>query len=328
MRVPDEIRDCVCFLETWRESRTGRGTAFLVGLEDDRLQGFIFSYVVTARHCLYDLIGKADEIRLRFNGQSGGIGVVKTSGNDWLEHPNSDVAVLPFLPDQKQFQYKVYPLVSCASEDVVEDKLIGAGDDVFLTGMLVFHPGQTRIMPIVRLGNIAAMPDEPVRLQLGKHQDAAKVSDRVALLETRSIGGLSGSPVFVHLPFWRDIERAGMQLVSTGSQRGSSGGQHYLLGVMHGFYPVGENDPDGISGQELNTGIGVVARIDRVLDLINGPEETKKRNKAIDRHLDKQMPTPTAAEGDHCELQKFEERAGKLMAVPEEAEEHDPSPSE
>jgi hypothetical protein len=32
---------------------------------------------------------------------------------------------------------------------------------------------------------------------------------------------------------------------------------------MHGFYPTGKDDPDGAS-ENLNTGIAIVARINRV----------------------------------------------------------------
>jgi hypothetical protein len=93
------------------------------------------------------------------------------------------------------------------------------------------------------------------------------------LVEARSIGGLSGSPVFVHLSILRDPEE-GKILVGTGARAGS-GGTFRLLGVMHGFYPVGRNDPDRVSGgdENLNTGIAVVALAGRVLDLVNREDQ-------------------------------------------------------
>jgi hypothetical protein len=50
--------------------------------------------------------------------------------------------------------------------------------------------GTTCLLPILRVGNIAALPAEPVHLETGR--------DNAALVEILSIGGLSGSPaVFI-----------------------------------------------------------------------------------------------------------------------------------
>jgi hypothetical protein len=45
---------------------------------------------------------------------------------------------------------------------------------------------------------------------------------------------------------------------------------------MHGVYPTGPDDSDGM-GENLNTGIEVVTRIDRVLDLVNSPGQVAMR---------------------------------------------------
>src|ERR1700684_2086093 len=202
MRIPDELRDCVCFVHTIRNGQvSGMSTAFFVSLEIG-MDDLVAVYAVTARHCLFDEDGTPDEVRLILNTRSGGIDYVKTTPQDWaLRHPTADVAILPFHPDRSHFQYKVYPLKSAATKAVIEEKKVGSGDDVFVTGLLVHHPGESRIMPIVRLGCIAALPDDPVELTIGKYPGAEETEDVVGLLEVRSIGGLSGSPVFLHLPF-------------------------------------------------------------------------------------------------------------------------------
>jgi hypothetical protein len=66
---------------------------------------------------------------------------------------------------------------------------IGIGDAVFITGLFSHHPGKARNLRVIRVGNIAAMPDEPVKTQRGEME--------AYLIEARSLGGLSGSPVFV-----------------------------------------------------------------------------------------------------------------------------------
>jgi hypothetical protein len=52
--------------------------------------------------------------------------------------------------------------------------------------------GRQRNIPIVRIGNVASMPHEPVAT---KNRGAIEAY----LVEARSVGGLSGSPVLVQL---------------------------------------------------------------------------------------------------------------------------------
>lgn len=280
-----------CNIGTRRAGQTGSsGSAFFVaahiGYGDQ-----VLVYAVTAKHCLFDAYGMPDEVLLSVNTTSG-IGEIRTDPSEWIQHPTSDVAILHVLPDRSRFRYRVYPTTSAATEGIVADRAIGPGDDVFIVGLLVHHPGKNRIMPIVRLGNIAALPENSVRLRLGSHEGAQTVDEVVTLLEVRSIGGLSGSPVFVHLPFWRDLEEGGL-LVGTGS-KASSGGENWLLGVMHGFYPVGQNDPDGVSAgnEDLNTGIAVITRVDRLMDLINHPSQVLLRETLKKQFEERGMPKP------------------------------------
>jgi hypothetical protein len=175
----------------------------------------------------------------------------------------------------------------------------------------VHHPGKTRMMPVVRLGTIAAFPQDPVNIETGP--------DVVGLLEVRSIGGVSGSPVFVHLPFWRDTEKGDL-FVGQGA-KGASGGEHRLLGLMHGFYPVRSNDPDGVSGgdENMNTGIAIVILIERILDLTNRQDQVTMREN-LKRNLEAgQSFTPTATTAaleEPTEFDRFEDLARKIVQVP------------
>jgi hypothetical protein len=56
-------------------------------------------------------------------------------------------------------------------------------------GLFKSHYGEQRNIPIIRIGNIAALPEEPVQTHYCGPTDAY-------LVEVRSIAGLSGSPVF------------------------------------------------------------------------------------------------------------------------------------
>jgi hypothetical protein len=318
MRVPDEIRDCVCFLRaSWTalppEESPGVGTAFFVGVSLGLPEPIDRSviYVVTARHCIeHKTAGLADEVDLFLNLRSGGIQTIRVPPSAWLRHSTADVAVLQIVPDLTTYDYKWYPVSNLATSDFLAQRTVGAGDDVFITGLLVHHPGQSKIMPIVRIGNIAALPVDPVNLITG--------SDVVALLEVRSIGGLSGSPVFLHLPFWRDGPANSVFQTGPRGVIAGSGGEHRLLGVMHGFYPVGRNDPDGVSSgnEDLNTGIAVVAYVDRVMDLVNSADEIAGREALKQQVQTTPVPASTRSANEESEFTEFEALAAKLIEVP------------
>jgi len=92
------------------------------------------------------------------------------------------------------------------------------------------------------------------------------------LVEARSLGGLSGSPVFVNLGFVRNV---------SGEVKFASGGSgiFYLLGLMHGHWdrlvPV-TLASDEIQVESVNMGITIVAPAKKILEVINQPGMTNK----------------------------------------------------
>lgn len=278
MRLPEVATECVCFLRAeWATRKPTVGSAFLIALRlGTKPVDSVFTYAVTARHCIEDddTGDLAEDVTLSLNLRGGGIGELATETVLWDRHPTADVAILPIgYLDHDRFRFQIWDMNSTAEAVFVEERKIGPGDDVYFSGLLVHHPGKSQIMPIARIGNIAGMPRDPIQLTTGE--------DTVALVEARSIGGLSGSPVFLHLPFWRDQpEGAASLVVRPGGAVADSGGESRLFGVMHGFYPVGPNDPDGVSGGDtnLNTGIAVVVFVDRVVELLNLPDRVSERD--------------------------------------------------
>lgn len=153
----------------------------------------------------------------------------------------------------------------CTDEIIRLDK-IGVGDEISITGLFAYHQGQRRNAPIVRIGNIAALPDEQVKTRFGPYS----ASIDAYLIEARSIGGLSGSPVFVHLP-------------PLDGRRRPESKPAYLLGLMHGHWDVNLSSTDAVMTDSLrsdavNVGIGIVVPAKKILELINGPELMAKRN--------------------------------------------------
>ncbi len=112
-------------------------------------------------------------------------------------------------------------------------------------------------------------------------------------------------------------------------RKAHSGGTSWLHGVMHGFYPVGKEDPDNVSGgdENLNTGIAVVTRIDRVLDLIHRPDQVAMRDE-VKRRIEEEKkvtPIPTASGQPERteEFDRFEALTRDLLRVPKAELEQD-----
>jgi len=273
MQVPDEVRKCVVFLCC----NTGQGmqlfgTAFFVGEQIEGTDHSLF-FLVTAKHVIEAIRRKSvdQKVYVRINVSEVESTLMESDIELWVFHPSNssiDVAILPFAPPS-EFDYLVYPLSAAATVDRIPKLGIGVGDEVFLVGLFINHAGSKRNIPIVRVGNIAGMPEEPVQTQQGL-MDAY-------LIEARSIGGLSGSPVFVHLPPVRFRE---------GKPKFLQGDYFYLLGLMHGHWdlPLSDTDmigEDVLNKQAINMGIAIVAPVSKILEVINHPnlDEAKRRTK-------------------------------------------------
>jgi hypothetical protein len=134
---------------------------------------------------------------IRLNTKDGLIDVIPATGANWLDHEDGDdLAVCPIGLSQERHRYKFVPSTMFLTREVIDQENIGPGDDTFLVGRFITHEGRQRNLPSVRFGNIAMMPWEPIR------HPTRGIDQESFLVESRSIGGYSGSPVFVWiLPF-------------------------------------------------------------------------------------------------------------------------------
>jgi hypothetical protein len=286
MQIPDEIRKCVVFVcyKTATETKLA-GTAFFAGVHLGE-SNFNSVYVITAKHIIDAIREKSidQKIYLRINLKISGAQLVKTPIESWLSHPresNVDVAVLPLAPSQEIFDYLYLPLTMAATQEVIKEETIGVGDDVFLTGLFQNHYGSQQNIPIIRIGNIAAMPEEKVHTE--------KLGDIDAyLIEARSIGGLSGSPVFVHMGFTRYRENKVMT---------ATGYIYKLLGLMHGHFESSKLELDDLSQDSLtnlkiNTGIAIVIPVWKIMEVINQEIFANMRDAALRQEQKKTLPVP------------------------------------
>src|SRR5262249_43071316 len=149
-------------------------------------------------------------------------------------------------------------------DDIVRVNRVGPGDEVFLTGLFSHRPGNSQNIPIIRVGNIAAMPGEPIQTPHGAFQ--------AYLVEARSTPAMSGSPVFLNVTGLRDIEPPVHEMGNAALVRGL-----YLLGVGYGHYNDTRRRRPATALQKINTGIALVVPTKRISDLVRGTDEVVRR---------------------------------------------------
>jgi hypothetical protein len=198
-------------------------------------------------------------------------------------HPGSeagrtDVASMPvdFASDEDFLTIPLgLPNGIAATKQLLYAHNIGVGHENFITGLFRSHYGNQRNVPAVRVGNIAMMREEPVRTKYCGPTDAY-------LIEARSVNGLSGSPVFLHIPVFhaQGFDREGKPRTDFVPYVGD---KMYLLGLMHGHFDV-ENltedvvvDDGGDGSRGIHTGIGVVIPVEKLIETLSLPELVEKR---------------------------------------------------
>ena len=155
----------------------------------------------------------------------------------------------------------IFPLSLCVTESVLIDHAVGLGDEVFITGLFKHHSGVKRNIPIVRVGNLAALSEEKVFTKKYGPMEAY-------LIEARSIGGLSGSPVFLNLGLTRYIEKE--------IKHAQGGPIFFLLGLIHGHYDVINSSEDNeinlsedaLTNDKVNSGIAIVVPMYKINEAI------------------------------------------------------------
>lgn len=183
MLIPDPFLSCIVFLykteKGARDDSDFQAVGFVVGIPTKTVNPpQTFKYLVTCDHVIRDLNGK---VVLRINTDKS-YRIVKPSASDWIRTSKYDLAILPLSLTHSDV-FSAIQEDAFASRENVKKYMIGHGDDVFLIGRIqqpkVYQ--QTQNIPALRFGNIASVP---------KHEIWSY------MVELRSVGGHSGSPVF------------------------------------------------------------------------------------------------------------------------------------
>jgi hypothetical protein len=293
-RIHDILLDCSVYLypdeQTAREGRRGGGSGFLVAVPGVRA-GTGHQYVVTAQHLI-----DGGNLVLRLNTERG-IDTIKTARDMWFPHPEGDdITVLPIQLEEKFAWYCVTTDLFITPE-LIHEWRIGPGDDTFIIGRLVDRDGVQKNTPVVRFGNISMMADatEPIARPTpynGQSQESF-------LVECRSLGGFSGSPVFVTtsqeytdeiLPatLKRQIEERAKKgpMMRSRVTRGHWG--PWLLGIDWGHAPLWDKVYEKDRKTETdyrsvaNTGLAYVAPAWRIMSALNRKDLLAERDREDD----------------------------------------------
>ena len=301
VRIPDPILRCVGFIGEGISQDSERvygdlyATGFFVAVpcESPYLRGQCAAYFVTAKHVASDL--KDRPIYILTNKRGGGVTDNWTSpDNEWWVHPSdhgADVALIQVSENPEADTIHI-SVLDFGTPERLQRLGIGIGDEIFATGLFTEIPGTTRNLPIVRHGNVAMMPAEQIQTELG-FTDAY-------LVEARSLGGLSGSPVFVRHTLRTEVERAdGTREPFFGNGSGMT-----LLGLMHGHWDIKEsemNKPFFTHDRKhgVNYGVAIVVPASKIYETLYQPELVAMRKHWEQKALRRNVPGMDSAKPDN-----------------------------
>jgi hypothetical protein len=290
MRIPEEIHKSVVFVgcRYWRGASheyEPKATGFIVSLLE---QNVSYTYLVTVRHWIVkgmaELPGFDDAQECRVNRQGLDATTVRHNGQ-WYFHPTEensvDVAVCPF--ECAGLDITPIRVSDFLNDKKIDDYYIGPGDEVAITGLFTKLVGKGKNISIVRRGSVAMLPSDKVpSVNMG---DGTASDIDGYLIEVRSVGGLSGSSVFVRAPIGIDCNvfaKSGLNRIAKAHFQGD----YHFLGLCQGHWeipPSGINKipiPSAGEGEDktsINLGIAIVVPAQKILEVINHPDLIEQR---------------------------------------------------
>lgn len=290
-RIQDEILESVIYIygskQAAKEGEQAGGSGFLVGVRLEVNKAWYEAYAVTNAH----VINKArPRPTIRLNTTSGHIDVLETQESEWIKHPDLyDIAVLPI---ELSVEHRFWAIDEkwLISRRMAEILSLGPGDDVFMVGRFISHAGKQRNLPTVRFGNIATMPLEPIEDENGIKQESF-------LVECRSIGGYSGSPVFFianpalpRPPYWATSHSPWRQSIHGPLLLGVN--WCHIRDYDRVFADEGKTLIEPPEWVKANTGMAGVIPAWHLADLLNCEGLVKKRKEEDDRITEQKNASP------------------------------------
>ncbi len=207
-RIDDSFIDSVIFIYPSKQAafdgeKVG-GSGVLIGVPLEENSSYKLVYAVTNAHVALNPNNPSPVIRV--NTKDNNFDIIETTQDQWHRHPlGDDLAIMPIRLKSQFHKFNYTKREGLITREFINEHNIGPGDGVFLIGRFIHHEGKKQNLPLVRRGIISLMDKEPIRNHFtGLAQDSIVV-------ETRSIGGYSGSPVIViveplsHRPHTSDL---------------------------------------------------------------------------------------------------------------------------
>jgi hypothetical protein len=257
------------------------GTGFLVFHDE-------CTYIVTAAHVAMPFHRDKLPMAVRINKTADGLGKVeRVEQATWHFHPDDkiDVAVMPFEAPPWA-RAKFFKTKNVATEFKLEAKNIGPGDLAYIVGMFKMLPGKARVNPVVHVGHIASMA-RGERITTQDWRTEKDPADRLDiegyLVQVPTMGGASGSPVWVRRTLTPILRRGDENLVS------AIAGSIWLLGLWHGAWEQDISKPlkQPQRTTVIERGIGITIPAPRIMETLDKPELIAMRAKIKEnRHKD------------------------------------------
>lgn len=231
---------------------------------------------------------------------------------EWYCHESADVAVAPInANDIKQADYRTIPTkyFETSERDPDLDMISPAhvGDQLYYIGLLASPDSMSKAgIPMVRSGTLGHLFQPNVRLR-----DASGVFTvpLAHLIDCRSYGGFSGSPVFVQLTeaVSESLDGSTRHVVEsiTPLQLDASSGTMpgiypflKVLGLISGHFDewspaLVTGDLFGTVESKMNTGVGVVTPADAIMEMLQIEELAEMRDK-LDQAAESAAGLPVA----------------------------------
>lgn len=312
------------------------GTGFLISHDG-------YGYLATARHvaATLDNIGWV----IRANRTDGGCQNIEVEAADWAYHPdpNIDVAVMNFAHHNLQPKLDVLflPSDTFLTVERLERFGVGDGDPCHTVGLFRVLHGKKRNVPVAHTGNIALFPGEE-KIPIIDWDDETRTRFVDAyLIESQSLPGLSGSPVFVRPTFMMDVMFTSHV---DGTQEKGSGlvtrNNLFLLGLFQAAWHAPPSEiifPSRGKPVVVPVGMGVVVPADRIVEILNLPRFQALRDEGRRRKAQQFATTPLstvalpakgateesappAIEGDERHAERFAALLGAALGKPKQGD--------
>lgn len=230
---PSNLKKTVLMIGEGEPRVTPKGSGALVSHKEQL-------YAITAKHVVQNIpnpifvYNSKSGYRIRLSTNK----LTEKLGHEWVHHSdvNVDLSIIPFALTQE------HDLKAMSSDSFQSFNNINDGDEVFFMGFPFGLSQSERITPLIRQGCVS------LKFEIEKIWRGIRYAPKTILIDGNVSAGNSGSPVFRKPTFGDNVAR--------------------LYGVITSHIASDIFDYQGRAIGRENSGLGIAASIDHILDLI------------------------------------------------------------